>query len=396
MLNVNLSNEARYGTARWINSNLDVNGTTYPSAYSVEMNINGTIYGDTFAGSFSTDASGAVTGGTVSAYYEYLLNGSTWVLANSVTGFSYSALDFYNAAISGVQSDTARIEANILSGNDVINGSTGNDTLYGGNGNDVINGGGGIDTVVYNDNRSDYTILEKVDGSISVANNISGDTDTLHDITYLAFADQTGAVNSLAAPPHFNNDLYSDILWQSANGQAAIWQMNGTNVIGGGLAGPDPGPSWKEIGTGDFNGDGYSGILWQNTNGQAEIWEMNGTNVIGDAPAGPNPGPNWQAIGTGDFNGDGYSDILWQNTNGQAEIWEMNGTNVIGDASAGPNPGPNWHAIGTGDFNGDGHSDILWQNTNGQAEIWEMNGTNVIGMAPVGPNLGPSWQAIKA
>ena len=37
-------------------------------AYSVEMNINGTLYGDTFAGSFSTDALGAVTGGRVSAY----------------------------------------------------------------------------------------------------------------------------------------------------------------------------------------------------------------------------------------------------------------------------------------------------------------------------------------
>jgi hypothetical protein len=74
MLNLNLSNEAQYGIARWINSNLDINGTTYPSAYSVEMNINGTLYGDTFAGNFSTDASGAVTGGTVSAYSESVWN----------------------------------------------------------------------------------------------------------------------------------------------------------------------------------------------------------------------------------------------------------------------------------------------------------------------------------
>jgi hypothetical protein len=38
--------------------------------------------------------------------------------------------------------------------------------------------------------------------------------------------------------------------------------------------------------------DGHSDILWQNTGGQAEIWEMNGTKVIGMAPAGPNPGPS--------------------------------------------------------------------------------------------------------
>src|SRR6202044_913995 len=67
-------------------------------------------------------------------------------------------------------------------------------------------------------------------------------------------------------------------------------------------------------------------ILWQNTDGQAEIWEMNGTKVIGMAPAGPNPGPSWKAIGTGDFNADGHSDILWRNADGQAATWEMNGT----------------------------------------------------------------------
>ena len=38
------------------------------------MNINGTLYGDTFAGNFSTDASGAVTGGTVSEYSESVWN----------------------------------------------------------------------------------------------------------------------------------------------------------------------------------------------------------------------------------------------------------------------------------------------------------------------------------
>jgi hypothetical protein len=51
------------------------------------------------------------------------------------------------------------------------------------------------------------------------------------------------------------------------------------------------------VGTGDFNGDGHSDILWQNANGQAAIWEMNGTNVIGGGAVGPNPGTSWRAIG---------------------------------------------------------------------------------------------------
>jgi ELWxxDGT repeat protein len=202
----------------------------------------------------------------------------------------------------------------------------------------------------------------------------------------------------------FNADSHSDILWQNASGQAAIWEMNGTSQIAGGsaLVGPNPGPSWKSVGTGDLNADGHSDILWQNASGQAAIWEMNGTSQIaaGSALVGPNPGPSWKVVGSGDFNGDGFSDILWQNANGRAAIWEMNGLNQIanGSASVGPNPGPSWKVVGSGDFNGDGFSDILWQNANGQAAIWEMNGTSQIagGSALVGPNPGASWKAVGA
>ncbi len=87
-------------------------------------------------------------------------------------------------------------------------------------------------------------------------------------------------------------------------------------------------------------------ILWQNTDGQAAIWEMNGTNVTDTAIVGPNPGPSWKVVGTSDFNGSGHSDLLWQNVSGQAAIWEMNGLNVSATATVGPNPGQNWHAIG--------------------------------------------------
>jgi hypothetical protein len=192
----------------------------------------------------------------------------------------------------------------------------------------------------------------------------------------------------------FNGDGQADILWQSTGGQAAIWEMNGTNVTSIAAVGPNPGPTWKVVGTGDFNGDGDSDILWQSTGGQAAIWEMNGTSVTSIGAVGPNPGPSWQAVGTGDFNGDGKSDIVWQNTDGQVAIWEMNGTNVTDIAAVGPNPGPSWKVVGTGDFNGDGDSDILWQNKDGQVAIWEMNGTNVTTIAAVGPNPGPSWRVV--
>ena len=194
----------------------------------------------------------------------------------------------------------------------------------------------------------------------------------------------------------FNDDGLPDLLWQNANGQAAIWDMNGTSLIGGGAVSPNPGPSWKAIGTGDFNKDSHSDILWQNTDGQASIWEMSGNSLVGGGPVSPNPGPSWKAIGTGDFNDDGLSDILFQNTSsGQVSIWEMNENHLIGGGPVSPNPGPSWHAIGTGDFNDDGRSDILFQNANsGQVSIWEMNGNSLIGGGAVSPNPGPSWHAI--
>ena len=109
--------------------------------------------------------------------------------------------------------------------------------------------------------------------------------------------------------------ISTSILWQNANGQVSIWEMNGNNLIGGGaveIAGGttslNPGPTWKAIGTGDFNDDKSSDILFQNTStGQVSIWEMSGNHLIGGGPVSPNPGPSWKAIGTGDFNHDGFS-----------------------------------------------------------------------------------------
>jgi uncharacterized repeat protein (TIGR03803 family) len=192
----------------------------------------------------------------------------------------------------------------------------------------------------------------------------------------------------------FNGNGNSDILWQNASGQAAIWEMDGTTKIAGALIAGNPGPSWTEVGTGDFNGDGKSDILWQNTNGQVAIWEMDGTNKIASAVIAGNPGPSWKVVGTGDFNGDGNSDILWRSASGQAAIWEMDGTNKISSAVVTGNPGPSWSIAGTSDFNGDGNSDILWQSASGQAAIWEMDGTNKIAGAMVAGNPGSSWHAM--
>jgi hypothetical protein len=195
----------------------------------------------------------------------------------------------------------------------------------------------------------------------------------------------------------FDFDGRSDILWQNNDGTLAMWRMNGLAAVTLGAVGTNPGPDWHIKGTGDFNFDGPADILWQNDNGMPAIWLMNGFSVLTNGAAGAfNPGPSWQIKGTGDFNNDGRSDILWQGADGTPAIWLMNGLTVLTNGPAGPfNPGPSWQIKGTGDFNDDGRSDILWQNSDGTPAIWLMNGMNAIAVGAVGPfNPGPSWHIV--
>jgi len=66
--------------------------------------------------------------------------------------------------------------------------------------------------------------------------------------------------------------------------------MNGTTIIGGTVS-ANPGPSWQAIGT-----DAGSDILLQSTAGQPAIWDMNGTSIVGGETVSANPGPSWKAV----------------------------------------------------------------------------------------------------
>ena len=61
--------------------------------------------------------------------------------------------------------------------------------------------------------------------------------------------------------------------------------------------GPNPGADWDVVGTGEFNSDdNKSDILWQHDSGQAVVWLMDGTSLIGGAVVGGNPGADWHLI----------------------------------------------------------------------------------------------------
>ena len=122
------------------------------------------------------------------------------------------------------------------------------------------------------------------------------------------------------------------------DGQAAIWEMNGTNLIGGGAVAANPGPSWKAIGTGDFNNDGHSDILWQNSQwascdlgherDQCDRWRDRDRRSRAELARHRN-GVQAAVIPTS----------CLKTRDGQVAIWEMNGTNIIGGGVVNPNPG---------------------------------------------------------
>jgi Ca2+-binding RTX toxin-like protein len=107
-----------------------------------------------YFGSFSYDPNdGALTGGTVSST-TYTLNG---VQQYIVTGMNHSVLQINNLGDAG---NAQNLLGYILSGNDVMNGSSGadavngyagNDKINGGLGADKINGGAGSDTITWGD-----------------------------------------------------------------------------------------------------------------------------------------------------------------------------------------------------------------------------------------------------
>jgi glucose/arabinose dehydrogenase len=349
-------------------------------------------------------------------------------------------------------------------GNDFLDGGTGNDTLIGGLGNDtfVAAPGGGADTIVDMSagpgpgDRIDLTAFTGIHalsdvmarasqaGGNTVIDFGNGDTLTLDGVVKTTLSADDFIFSSVTGPPvpfDFNADSRSDLLWQNTDGRPAIWEMNGTTIIGGGLLTnpsaawhvmasgefnldskadivlqhsdgppqiwlmdgtnvlstvtlPNPGSAWHVIAAGDFNSDGSGDLLWQNDDGAAMIWLMNGTTQVGGGVLPANPGPAWHVIGAGDVNADGNADILWQNNDGTPTIWEANGSSIIGGGLL-INPGPSWHAVGLGDFNGDGKADILWQNNDGAPAIWELNGTSIIG-GGVLINPGISWHAVGA
>jgi len=259
------------------------------------------------------------------------LNGTSIIGGGTVEpipGASWKAIDagdFNGDGKSDIlwQNTDGEVQISELNGTSIIGGGT-----VGGNPGPSWHA---IGTGDFNGDGKSDILFQHTNGHVGIweldSNQIIGGQGTL-------VGSNPGSAWQAVGTGDFNGDGCSDILFQHTDGWVGLWELIGTVVIEGPgtIVGSNPGPSWRAVGTGDFNGDAKSDILFQHTNGLVGIWELDGTNVIGGSGTlvGGNPGASWQVKSTGDYNNDGYSDILFQQADGAVGLWELVGTNVIG------------------------------------------------------------------
>ncbi|MDI1476511.1 VCBS repeat-containing protein [Polyangium sp. y55x31] len=189
----------------------------------------------------------------------------------------------------------------------------------------------------------------------------------------------------------FNADGYTDVLFRQAKTNLfTVWLMNGGTVLARGpaLQGPT-GDEWSVSTTADFNGDGMGDIIWVDaTNVRAAIWLMNGTELLARGPSVSGPrGSGWTLVASaGDVDFDGMADLVWTNDQRSlSAVWRMRGTSLLakGPLVAGPED-EGWSVVTTGDMNGDGTMDLLWQAEKPtRMATWLMRGTSVAQAGPV-------------
>ena len=218
---------------------------------------------------------------------------------------------------------------------------------------------------------------------------------------YGPYTDSSGGLwhaTALATGP----DGVSHLLWNSASGQVALW-----NVTDGGaatvLAGYGPytdgagGSLWRAAGI-SVGPDNVTHLLWTNPDHRAAFWDVNGSGSGGFsvlAVYGPftdgSPQNVWDAAGVS-TGPDNVSHLLWSNANGRAAFWNVSDTDGSASGLAGYGPYTDgaaqnlWGAVGVS-TGPDNVSHLLWDNTDGSVVFWDVSSAS--GMASGVAGYGP-------
>jgi hypothetical protein len=186
-----------------------------------------------------------------------------------------------------------------------------------------------------------------------------------------------------------DGDGQADVFWRGANGDDALWLMNGSSYTE--VAIPNQAPRFRVRAFRDFNGDGAADVFFHDaSHGESEVWTLGAAGRKNVLPVDPAPSGALLAA-VADVDGDGSPDLVWQVPKTRAiDVWRMAG---VTPAAAFTLPdAPNGAVCdGAGDIDGDGDDDLVWRvNANGsrRLDVWFVDGMNA-------PAMGIAVRSIK-
>jgi hypothetical protein len=183
-----------------------------------------------------------------------------------------------------------------------------------------------------------------------------------------------------------------DIVWQSDDGQVAIWQMDGTDKTAEVKITINPGIEWSVCGVGDFDQDGNSDILFQNGT-RVGVWIMDGTSPK-TVPEADETTKIFE-IGSGTVVGV-KDNLIYLQDDDPITVWEMDadedGKPVIANQSILAVPSTGWRFSAVGDFDNDGQLEVAIRHNRGSVVIADTGTFKLVG---VNPGL-TTWKIVGA
>ncbi len=90
-----------------------------------------------------------------------------------------------------------------------------------------------------------------------------------------------GAGYRVVGTGDFNRDGQTDLLFQDdASGTLVLWYMNGTSYAGGSVVSAVPQAGYHVESVADFDGDGRPDVALRNANGNIALWHLDGGSVF--------------------------------------------------------------------------------------------------------------------
>jgi hypothetical protein len=193
----------------------------------------------------------------------------------------------------------------------------------------------------------------------------------------------------LKAAGDINGDGISDLLFETAGGDTAIWFLNADGSIRSArqiLPNEETiNPAWQIVAAGDWAGLGNAQVFFQTAAGDTAYWvlDTNG-NFLSSVYLGNEDGWKLRGVGYLYINGDPQAELLWQNAAGQFAAWYHQSAVVYGEVLPYTIAG-GWQLHGVVDVNGDGVSELVWQDPYGNVGNWFMHTNGTVGAtSPVG------------